>query len=226
MGLWQDVRDFVLQKSDKCQSLWSRDSRKIFFKGIGGGFSEFKASIGEFSTEVEKVREANEMTIALDDYQVNMCRIAHDFDKGSNERARYQEIRAGAILLITKARVVLEAYRADQQGQRNNLFRIVQRMIDYEDASFERKKQEIIEVSETVEVEVPSFPREDRPHPFYYPTETGPRESRVIERQVRRRVKARRLWSSVRRVKTENAYKAMKIAGVTKKQIRQLEKKI
>jgi protein associated with RNAse G/E len=82
---------------DKCVKYINYDKRVIEIKGLSSKIPSASFDIGEFRTEVQKVREASEIAQALDDYQVLMCKICQGLGKDDVEWRKYFDLRASTI---------------------------------------------------------------------------------------------------------------------------------
>jgi hypothetical protein len=119
--LWDWLRRLLGR--EKCEKTVRYDGRTISFSGIDVASAEF--SLGEFKTEVQKVREASEAASILDDFQFQMCKICNSIGRDDQEWRTYNKLRVAAIVLITKFRLALEAVKANPTGNKNTLDKIL-----------------------------------------------------------------------------------------------------
>ncbi len=122
-----------LFQSGTCVKLVVYQARAIEFSGLEGTVGGAKFSLADFKLNTKMVQTASEMAKALDDYQYIACQLARELTKQDPEWKAQFKLRSAAILLITKARVVLEAYRLDPGNQADNLDSLVKQMLHFND---------------------------------------------------------------------------------------------
>ncbi len=111
MALKDAIANF-LGKTD-CEKLVRYDGRVLDLGALSAEIGGAKFSLASFKTHLEKVREASDAALAMDDYQYNICKIAAQYDKGSKERIRYNNWRIGAIGYFTSLRMILASLQSD-----------------------------------------------------------------------------------------------------------------
>lgn len=126
MGLKEALRELFSRA--ECHKLIRYDQRTIRFKSLGAGYGEAKFSLGEFQTEVKKIRAASELADALDDYQYNMCTSTRSLRRDDPDWKKFFNWRMAAISLLTAVRTTLAAFKIDPHGQRKNLYSVVKDM--------------------------------------------------------------------------------------------------
>lgn len=90
-----------------------------------------KFSLGDFKTEVEKIREASEFSEMLDNYQYQMCMVCKSLKKDDPEWKKYNTIRIGTLHILTSFQATLIAFKNDPEGQRPRLDEVVGSLQDY-----------------------------------------------------------------------------------------------
>lgn len=129
LGLKDAIFEFL--RSD-CDKQIHFDGRTLEFSGLGAGFGGAKFSLASFKTSREKIRAASETAMAIDDYQWQMCKIAHEYDKGDPERRRYNRWRTGAAGLFASLRATLATFRVDPSDKlRHELESLVRDMNEF-----------------------------------------------------------------------------------------------
>lgn len=127
MGLKDELAVFF--KKSQCKKLIKYDTRVIQFKSLGAEYQGAKFSVGDFATEVRKIRQSSEYATMIDDYQYNVCRLTWDLPK--NARKKYVELQIAAIGLLSSLRATLAAFKEDPKGMKKELYKIVSVMQDF-----------------------------------------------------------------------------------------------
>lgn len=128
MSFLEELKD--LFHREKCERAINYDKRTLEIKAKAEA-PGIPFSLGDFKTEVRKIREASEFAEALDDYQYQMCKICKGLRKNDPEWRKYNKLRVGTIQLLTTLRINLLAFKADPEGHRDKLYDIVTRLQDY-----------------------------------------------------------------------------------------------
>ncbi len=116
----------LLSKSS-CEKLIRYDGRTLDMGALGAELGGAKFNLASFKTSIEKVREASEAAMAMDDYQYEICKIASEYDKGDPERKQYNRWRVGALGLFASLRIALAALK---EGESDPLKRKLESMIE------------------------------------------------------------------------------------------------
>ncbi len=116
----------------ECEKLIRYDGRTLDMGALGAELGGAKFSLASFKTAVEKLREASEAALAMDDYQYNVCKVAAEYDKGSPERTRYNKWRIGALGYFTSLRMTLAAMQSNPTEElRTELEAVIRDMHDF-----------------------------------------------------------------------------------------------
>ncbi len=116
----------------ECEKLIRYDGRTLDMGALGAELGGAKFSLASFKTAVEKLREASEAALAMDDYQYNVCKIAAQYDKGSQERTQYNKWRIAALGYFTSLRMTLAAMQSSQSEElRTELDAVIRDMHDF-----------------------------------------------------------------------------------------------
>ncbi len=116
----------------ECEKLIRYDGRTLDMGALGAELGGAKFSLASFKTAVEKLREASEAALAMDDYQYNVCKIAAQYDKGSRERTQYNKWRIAALGYFTSLRMTLAAMQSSQSEElRTELDAVIRDMHDF-----------------------------------------------------------------------------------------------
>lgn len=125
------ISSFVeIFRGEKCEKMIKYDGRILTIKGLKVSVPSVPIDIGEIETKFEKIREASEVAITLDDYQFAMCKICKGLGKDDPEWRKYNELRISSLQLMTTFRLVLIALKEDPQTKKLELDNIVERMKD------------------------------------------------------------------------------------------------
>ena len=92
---------------ESCGKLIKYDQRVFEIKGLSPKILGAEFTVGEFSTHLEKVREAGDLALALDDYQYLMCKFCRGLGKDDPQWRKYIDLRASTIKILTDLRVDL-----------------------------------------------------------------------------------------------------------------------
>jgi hypothetical protein len=133
----------LFENNIKCEKLVKYDTRMIEFKGLEAEVTGTKISFAGFKTEIERVRQVAELAATLDDYQYLVCKEIKEYDKASEEYRKYKQLRMGMILLITKVRVILAAFKDDPSGQKENLAKLVTQIVNFENLAIDKGAPEV-----------------------------------------------------------------------------------
>jgi hypothetical protein len=90
-----------------------------------------KFSLGDFKTEVEKIREASEFSELLDNYQYQMCMVCKSIKKDDPEWRKYNKIRIGTLHMLTSFQATLIGFKNDPEGQRSRLDDVIESLHEY-----------------------------------------------------------------------------------------------
>jgi hypothetical protein len=119
----------------KCEKLIEYQKRTFEFKGFSAELSGTKISLAEFNTEVKSIETAAETAKALDNFQFYICNdLSNPMMKEyltKQDLAKYAKIRMSAYALILSLQNALEAFKADPQGQKDNLNKSVQALQNF-----------------------------------------------------------------------------------------------
>ncbi len=116
----------------ECEKLIRYDGRMLDLGALGAELGGAKFSLASFKTAVEKLREASEAALAMDDYQYNVCKIAAQYDKGSPERIQYNKWRIAALGYFTSLRMTLAAMQSNPTEElRTELEAVIRDMHDF-----------------------------------------------------------------------------------------------
>jgi hypothetical protein len=116
---------------EKCERAVKYDARTIGISGLSMDVPAVKISLGDFKTEVQKIRDASEFSELLDNYQYQMCKICNALRKDDEEWKKYNAIRASMINLLTSYQGTLIAFKSDPDGQKARLNDIFAKLQDY-----------------------------------------------------------------------------------------------
>ncbi len=125
MSAWASSLADRVFKREKCEKLIKYQDRSFEFKGVGIEIPGFKLSFEGFSTEPKVLQEATEAAKALDDLQYQLCQnlskksITDLLDR--EVLTRYAKARMSSLFLFSSFRLALEAFKNDQERQRENL---------------------------------------------------------------------------------------------------------
>jgi hypothetical protein len=139
MSFLDALKDFLRQ--GKCDKLVKYQARSLEFKSLSTEYSGAKFSIGDFTTDIQKIQQASEIAATIDDYQYNMCTLSRELKRDDPDWKFFLKARAGAISLLTALRTTLISFKDDPTGEANNLRDIVKTMQDYMQA-FAKKVSE------------------------------------------------------------------------------------
>jgi hypothetical protein len=128
MALKEALRRFL--GDPECHKLILYDTRTITFKSLGAGYGEATFSLGEFQTEVNEIRAASDLAMALDDYQYDMCTSLRSLRRDDPDWKRNYNWRWAVVTQLTGLRGTLEVFKVDPSGQRENLHKAVKDMND------------------------------------------------------------------------------------------------
>jgi ribosome-binding ATPase YchF (GTP1/OBG family) len=129
MGLLDRFRP--LFGNEKCERTIRYDTRTIDIGNVATEVPPVKFSLGDFKTEVQKIRDASEFSELLDSYQYQMCKICKALGEDDEEWKKYNKIRIGMINLLTSFQGTLIAFKTDPESQKTRLNDIVERLQDY-----------------------------------------------------------------------------------------------
>ena len=130
MGLKEAIIGFL--KRSECEKLIKYDERSLDIGALSAEYGGAKFSLADFKTSIEKVREASEIAMAMDDYQYDICKIANQYEKGDPERKQYNRWRIGALGLFTSLRMTLAALQAAPSDElKKKLDSVIQEMHDF-----------------------------------------------------------------------------------------------
>lgn len=85
------------------------DGKMLTIKALHVNVPNFPLQVGEIISKYEKIREASEIAMALDDYQFQMCKICKGLGKNEAEWRKYNELRVSSLQIITNFRLTLIA---------------------------------------------------------------------------------------------------------------------
>jgi hypothetical protein len=129
VGLLDKFKTFF--RSEKCERAIHYDTRSIRIGNLATEVPPVTFSIGDFNTEIEKIREASEFSELLDNYQYQMCRLSKALGRDDVEWKKYYKIRVGMVNLLTSFQSTLIAFKSDPESQKARLNDIVGRLQDY-----------------------------------------------------------------------------------------------
>jgi len=129
VGLLENFKAYFT--SEKCERAIHYDTRSLKIGNLGTEVPPITFSIGDFKTEVEKIREASEFSELLDSYQYQMCRLSKALGRDDVEWKKYYKIRVGMVNLLTSFQGTLIAFKSDPESQKARLNDIVGRLQDY-----------------------------------------------------------------------------------------------
>ena len=104
------------------------DGRVLTIKGLQANLPNFPIQVGEFESKYEKLREASDVAIALDDYQFQMCKICKGLGKDDPEWRKYNELRVSTLQMITNFRLTLVSLSEGPEDKKQELGKIVDKM--------------------------------------------------------------------------------------------------
>jgi hypothetical protein len=68
-------------RNENCRKMINYDGRTLTIKGLQANIPTVPLEVGEFESKYEKIRDASEVAMALDDYQALMCKICKGLEK-------------------------------------------------------------------------------------------------------------------------------------------------
>jgi hypothetical protein len=128
MGLLDGIKGIIYRET--CDRAINYDKRNMEIK-FDVETAGVKFSLGDFKTEIEKIREASEFSELLDNYQYQMCMVCKNLEKNDLEWKKYNKIRIGTLHVLTAFQATLIAFKNDPEGQRSRLDEVVENLQEY-----------------------------------------------------------------------------------------------
>lgn len=128
MGFLDGIKGIIFRET--CVRAINYDKRNLEIK-IDAEAAGVKFSLGDFKTEIEKIREASEFSELLDNYQYQMCMVCKSLEKDDPEWKKYNKIRIGTLQVLTSFQATLIAFKNDPEGQRSRLDEVVGNLQEY-----------------------------------------------------------------------------------------------
>jgi hypothetical protein len=116
-------------RSEKCQKMVNYDGKTLTIKALQANVPNFPLQVGEIISKYEKIRDASEIAMALDDYQFQMCKICKGLGKNDAEWRKYNELRVSSFQMITNFRLTLIALSEGAQVKKQEADTLVDKMM-------------------------------------------------------------------------------------------------
>jgi len=98
---------------EECPKMIDYQSNNYVFKGVEGKIAGSTIGVGEISRTAVKLRNALQMALTLDDYQVLACKDLRRIPRKSPEYEKERLYRKAVMALITELRLAVDAYKAN-----------------------------------------------------------------------------------------------------------------
>jgi hypothetical protein len=128
MGFLDGIKGMIHRET--CVRAINYDKRNLVMN-LSTEAAGVKFSLGDFKTEVEKIREASEFSELLDNYQYQMCIVCKNLGKEDPEWKKYNKMRIGTLHILTSFQATLIAFKNDPEGQRSRLDDVIGSLQDY-----------------------------------------------------------------------------------------------
>jgi hypothetical protein len=128
MGFLDGIKGMIYRET--CVRAINYDKRNLEMN-LSTEAAGVKFSLGDFKTEVEKIREASEFSEMLDNYQYQMCMVCKSLKKDDPERKKCNKIRIGTLHILTSFQATLIAFKNDPEGQKSRLDDVIESLQEY-----------------------------------------------------------------------------------------------